>query len=313
MTPSSDMRCVYLEASIPFSTSDEDSFDEVGPNDFVSPPPPSHDNVLWSLLNSETKPTKKQKKQQGKKELCQDSVTVDLNGARTIANVSDIIAIIKTTATDQICYIRPLNREIYVTLHKATLADLHVNMWLIKHGQRDCWYEASTTQGFEAGPSNHEHSGFQVSTATQGHALKCPEICFTDVLRSTSTAESEVKETMRLPGETGTLRYISVVRAFSGRPETSSLRSYLDSNLSSGQGTPIYKIVVTGSPEAARTTAFHNAGVYGHATLFTCVVHDRGIVGYGVNDLGPTCVVVGSHEALLNTQKKDSARRVVWI
>lgn len=74
----------------------------------------------------------------------------------------------------------------------------------------------------------------------------------------------------------------------------------------------LYKLVVTGSAAQARDEAMWHARAHGWSTVFTVVVHDKGMVGFAVNDLGSESVRVESLAALTCKEKERDVRRVFF-
>lgn len=143
-----------------------------------------------------------------------------------------------------------------------------------------------------------------------------PKICVDPVLASQDLTEPGVESTQEPIGECRTLRYLSIVAAApSGAKNADFGHDHLGYPLPQrkyASSLSLYKLEVTGSAAQAREQAILHAFAYGWSTLFTVVVHDKGMVAHAVKDLGPESIRVRSLAALISEEKEEYRRKVFF-
>ncbi|KAI9692896.1 MAG: hypothetical protein M1822_004890 [Bathelium mastoideum] len=184
--------------------------------------------------------------------------------------------------------LHPFNRRAYVNSIAFSAVDLKKYFWLIKLAEPETWYQWPSKQTLdqlmalsEAGLSStiYEHNDTDYPKA-----LSVPRICLGRSLLEAAesdyngNSDDDVSDDdsyyahrrARRPSPTKFgMRFYSVQQSEEVLPIKERLQDPRDVE---NHTLPIYRVVVTGSSDAAVAQAFYDAGANGWSTLFTCAV-----------------------------------------
>lgn len=187
--------------------------------------------------------------------------------------------------------LHPFNRRVYVNSIKFSATELKKYFWLLKLAEPEIWYPWPSKQTLaqmsalgEAGLSSTIYPGF-APIANQPKALSVPRICLGQSLLDTAVSDIECdcvdekddkcwtcdgirKPSVRKPD----MRFYSVQQSEEVLPIYNRLQDPRDVE---SHTLPIYRVVATGSWDAAAAQAYYDAGANGWSTLFTCVVTEN--------------------------------------
>ena len=177
----------------------------------------------------------------------------------------------------------PFNRRVYVNSISFSAIELKKYFWLLKLAEPELWYPWPSKQNV-AQMTALGDAGCQAFAPidVQPKALSVPRICLGQSLLEAAGSDVEcdcvdekddkcfICDGVRKPSITKPdLRFCSIQQSEEVLPIYNRLKDPRDVE---SHTMPIYRVVVTGSWDAANSQAFYDAGANGWSTLFTCVV-----------------------------------------
>ncbi|KAF2237016.1 hypothetical protein EV356DRAFT_512289 [Viridothelium virens] len=188
----------------------------------------------------------------------------------------------------------PFGRRAYVNSMSFSVVDLKKYFWLLKLAEPEAWYPwpskqtlAQMTALGNAGLSATVYDGLQPISAYQPKALSVPRVCLGQPLLETAVSKigciciggskngdhcyacDRIRKTNPKNLD---LQFYSVQQSEEVLPIYNRLQDPRDVE---SHTLPIYRVVVTGSLDAAAAQAFCDAGANGWSTLFTCAIAEN--------------------------------------
>ena len=202
------------------------------------------------------------------------------------------------TDRSEVVRLTPFNKDVFLTVHKVHAVDFDTQLWLLKYGMMDTWYERPSRTAlkmmakmescdYEPAPLQDIHQS-QNSSESRSHSycvavvnLDVPKVCASSALTTPTDDDIYDCEHDESDGEAcyqctdersealekTPLVYFVVVSTYLKHddfgPPVGSTK---------GSSRRIHKYIKCGSREAAAAETFHAAGVNGWDVVFSCVM-----------------------------------------